>query len=97
LARVFAELADCGPVWNQALEGWNVKQSQFVEEWKTEGKIKARAEDVIEVLQLRFGTELPADLVQRIQTTTDVDLLKRWLDAAARSRTLNKFRQTLET
>src|SRR5437879_6576395 len=28
LALVFAELTDCRPPWKQALEGWNVEQSQ---------------------------------------------------------------------
>jgi hypothetical protein len=92
LARVFADLAKRGRVWRQALEGWNMKRSESVMEWQAETMTEA----VIEVLQLRFGTELPEDLVTRIRGTTDLALLKRWHAAAVTARTLNKFRQAMD-
>jgi hypothetical protein len=79
------------------LEGWNVKRSAQVMEWQAEAEAKARSEDVLEVLQLRFSAELPDELVTRIRGTTDLALLKRWHAAAVQARTLNKFRQALET
>jgi hypothetical protein len=97
LARVFADLAKRGRIWRQALEGWNVKRSESVMEWQAEAEAKARSEDVLEVLQLRFSAELPDELVTRIRGTTDLALLKRWHAAAVQARTLNKFRQALET
>ncbi len=36
LALVFAETANCRPVWQQDLQGWNVVQSQQVLEWMAE-------------------------------------------------------------
>jgi hypothetical protein len=92
LARVFADLAARGEIWRNELEGWNMKRSASVMEWQAE----ARVEDILEVLQLRFGTELPADLVQRIRATTDLAQLKSWLAAAVKARSLNKFRQAME-
>lgn len=52
LALVFAELAARRPAWKQALEGWNVEQSQQVLEWQAEaekrgivkGEAKGKAE-----------------------------------------------------
>ena len=74
-----------------------MKRSAQVMEWQAEAEAKARAEAVLDVLHLRFGSELPEELVTRIRGTTDLALLKRWLAAAVRSRTLNKFRQAMET
>jgi hypothetical protein len=82
--------------WTRELEGWNVKRSEQVMEWQAEARAEARAEDVLEVLQLRFHAELPEDLVTRIRSTTDLALLKRRLAAAVQARTLNKFRQALD-
>jgi hypothetical protein len=61
-------------------------------EWQAE----ARAEDIIKVLRLRFGPDIPAELEQRIRGTVNLEKLDRWLEAAVKARTLNKFRQTLE-
>jgi hypothetical protein len=97
LARVFADLAKRGRIWRQALEGWNMKRSESVMEWQAEAEAKARSEDILEVLRLRFGTELPDDLLALIRGTTDLEQLKRWLVAAVQSRTLKKFRQALHT
>jgi hypothetical protein len=66
-------------------------------EWQAEAEAKARSEAVLDFLQLRFGAELPAEIVERIRGTTDLALLKRWLAGAVQARTLNKFRQALET
>ena len=98
---MFADLAERGEIWRQALEGWNVKRSEQVMEWqaeaRTEAEAKARAEDVLKVLRLRFGPDLPGDVEERIRTTTNLDQLDRWLEAAVKARTPNKFRQAMET
>ena len=78
-----------------------MKRSAQVMEWQAEARAeaeaKARSEDVLDVLHLRFGAELPGDLVTRIRGTTDLALLKRWLAAAVQARTLNKFCLALDT
>src|SRR5215813_13863992 len=61
LALVFAEAASCRPVWQQALQGWNVVQSQQVLEWMAEGEVRGQVRSLLRVLRARFGT-LPADL-----------------------------------
>ena len=40
LACVFAELTGCQEVWKIVLEGFNVRQSAVVNEWKAEAKIE---------------------------------------------------------
>jgi hypothetical protein len=44
LALVFAERAGCLPAWKQALEGWEMWESQVIREWKEEGRREALRE-----------------------------------------------------
>lgn len=44
LALVFAELTRHRAMWQKALEGWNVVESQQVLEWMKQGEAKGRAE-----------------------------------------------------
>src|SRR6266852_9855238 len=38
-ALLFAELAGRAESWKQALEGWDMRTSQVVEEWRNEGRV----------------------------------------------------------
>lgn len=96
LAVVFADLTRCRPLWKHELEDWNVKRSEQVMEWQAEAAAKARAEDILKILRLRFGPNLATALEERIRGTSDLEQLDRWLESAVRARTLNKFRQALE-
>ncbi len=96
LARVFADLAGRGTTWRNQLEDWNMKRSESVMEWQAEAEAKARAEDVLKVLHLRFGAEMPLEIVQSIRNNHDLGKLDRWLEAAVKARSLNKFRQAME-
>jgi hypothetical protein len=73
-----------------------MKRSESVMEWQAEARAEARAEDVIKVLRLRLGPDVPAEVEERIRATTNLEQLDRWLEAAVRARTLNKFRQAME-
>jgi hypothetical protein len=42
LACIFADAAECGTVWRNALKGWNMKESQSVLEWIEEGREEGR-------------------------------------------------------
>lgn len=101
LALVFAELTDCRPLWKQALEGWNVEQSQQVLEWQAEaekrgaakGKAEGKAESLLRLLTRKFSSEaIPAELETAIWTTTDLTKLDRWFDAAYNAASLDEFR-----
>src|SRR3954462_11843173 len=80
LALIFAELSHCVPQWQQALEGWNVRESQIVLGWKAEGEQKARRADLLRALQVRFRTAIPNDLAVAVEAMTDLDELARWFD-----------------
>src|SRR5262249_58413560 len=95
LARVFAEAANCRPAWQQALQGWNVIQSQQVLEWMAEGEVKGKAETHLEILDLKFGS-VPAEVASAIRATMDLARLKQWVAAAVTAQTLDMFRQSAQ-
>lgn len=88
LACVLAELTGCQDVWKTALEGFTVRQSRVVNEWKAEGIVKV----LCAVLKGRFGP-LPEDLTGHLAQTKDVDLLEKWGTLAGEAASLDDFRQ----
>ncbi len=70
-------------------EGWKDGRA---EGWK-DGKTKGKAEDVIELLE-DLG-ELSDSLKTRIMEQTDLELLKKWLKAAAKAKSLEEFEQAV--
>jgi hypothetical protein len=100
LALVFAEAAGCHEPWKKALEGWNVRQSQQVLEWQREARVEGRAEGkaeaLLRLLELKFHTPVPVELATAIKSTTDLDQLSRWFDAAVTIGSLDAFRQLVQ-
>jgi hypothetical protein len=103
LALVFAEAAGRRDVWKQALQGWNMIQSQQVLEWQAEARVQGKAEGNVEgtvnallqVLEVKFG-QVPADLATVMRGTTDLQSLKNWLSVAVRASTLDEFRHSTQ-
>jgi hypothetical protein len=95
LALVFSELLNCHGLWKQALEGWNMRESQQVLEWQEEarheGRQEGRQEMLLNLLQVQFGSPLPESLVAEVRTLEDERELSRWMVAALRSATLGDF------
>jgi hypothetical protein len=101
LAEVFADWAGHRPIWTQPLEGIvNMWQSQVIREWKDAGRQEARLEErrsaLVKVLQKRFPPEIPADLTQMIQQSTDPEQLSRWFDAALDAPSLDAVRNVIQ-
>src|SRR5262249_17534195 len=96
LALVFAELAGVGGVRRAALEGWNVLQSQQVQEWQNMAREPPTPQVLLRLLQLRFPVPLPQDLQTAIQETTDLHTLSRWFDVAATAPSLDAFRAAIQ-
>lgn len=71
-------------------------QSQVIREWKTVGSQEAQRSSLLKVLRARFQPELPADVAQRIEQTTDLNILTRWFDAALAVSTLDAFRGVIQ-
>jgi hypothetical protein len=100
LALVFAESAGCLPIWKKYLEGFDMWKSQVIAEWRAEGREQGRLEekqnDLLLVLKERHATDVPADLTQLIQQTTDLAVLSKWLIAAAKASSLDEFRTAIQ-
>jgi hypothetical protein len=68
-AMLFAELADRAETWKLALEGWEMRPSQVVEEWRNEGRVEGQLpfgrKNLLALLRKKFGT-MPKELVQRV-------------------------------
>ena len=70
-------------------EGWKDGRA----EGRKEGKAEDRAEAVIELLE-DLG-ELSDSLKTSIIEQTDLELLRKWLKAAARAKSIEDFEQTI--
>jgi hypothetical protein len=92
---LFAELTGCVPQWQAGLEGWDMRESTVVAEWKAEGRAEGKAEarrsDILELLREKFGPTISPDLAATIERQTDIDVLSRWFRAAIRAETLEAF------
>jgi len=95
LALVFAELSKRKTLWQRVLEGMNVERSQVVLGWEQRGEQrgeqKATRRSLIEVLQARFGKELPSWVIQKIEAEPNVSTLTAWLATAATVDSLDKL------
>ena len=71
-------------------------ESQQVLEWMAEGEVKRQIKDLLRLLASRFPSGVPADLLARIQGTTDLQKLDRWYEEALRVSSLDDFRRLVE-
>jgi hypothetical protein len=92
LALIFADLAGRAAAWDRALEGWDMQRSQIVDRWRAD----AVREDVFRVYEKRALAHMPDDLATRLRAITDLDELRRWLDAIALANTPDDFRRRVE-
>lgn len=109
LALVFVELTRWAPLWRQALEDWNVRESPQVLEWQAQarqealiegrnvGKVEALQETLLDLLALRLQSPVPVDIATRVAATSDAGVLKRWLHAVVQVGSFEDFRQHLST
>jgi hypothetical protein len=99
LALVFAELTRELVNWQQALEGWQMRESQIILGWMAEGELKgilrSKRADLLEVLRVRFQDPVPESLRLAVEGTNDPDILDCWFKAALRVKTLAGFRAAM--
>jgi hypothetical protein len=93
LALVFAELTKRRAPWQEALKGWNVKESQQVLEWQAEaeqrgekrgeerGELRGVRNSLRIVLENRFGM-LSEEFLRRLDAVTDLGRLQAALKQA---------------
>jgi hypothetical protein len=84
-ALVFAELIPELVNWQRGLEGWEVRESQYIKSIKAEGeqtgKLAQAQADLLEGLEFRLGSPVPEPIRLAIEATNDRDTLKRWFRA----------------
>jgi hypothetical protein len=99
LALVFAELSPGLVEWQKGLEGWEMKESQYIKGWLSEGEakgeLKKAQEALLTVLEARFPQEPLDQLRLAIQGTNDLDILQRWFDEALTATTVEAFRKAM--
>jgi hypothetical protein len=94
LAKVFAELTAGQAVWNRFLEGWDVRESQAVQEWLDEGLRKGRLDTLRRALRLLLEDHLgplPEGVRQRIEAADDPERLEAALRRAPRLSSLDEL------
>jgi predicted transposase YdaD len=95
------------------MEGWNVVRSKVFDEirfeGRTEGRLEGRLEGlsegqiqsqramVMQLLQMRFSSEVPSTSAARIQTQTDSQTLKEWFEIAFRCKDFSDFEQQTQS
>ncbi len=99
LAAVFSDAAGRRQIWQVALEGWNMRDSQVAleifGEGEEKGKLKGRVASLTRLLRRKFPPGPPADLLAMIESCPDANLLDHWLDAAVDAKTLDEFRRAI--
>jgi hypothetical protein len=101
IALVFAELAGRRIEWQRGLEGFEMTESQVVNEWISQGEARAtlreRRQSLLEALEGRFPGAVPAEVVRLIQQQDSLELLHDWFKVAVRaSTTLEQFLDVLK-
>jgi hypothetical protein len=96
IALVLAELVGRRAEWQRGLEGFEMTESQVVNEWISQGMLKEGRRNLLEVLEARFPRAVPNDVVQLIQQQDSLDLLHDWLKAAVRAPTFEQFLDVLK-
>jgi len=85
-ALVFAELIPELVNWQRGLEGWEMRESQYLKSaeirGEQKGELRGRRADMLRVLQSRLGTPAPEPIRLAIEGTNDLGVLDRWFDAA---------------
>jgi hypothetical protein len=69
-----------------------VIESVIVNEWKAEAARKSKIEDLLEILESRFGP-VPTDAKAKIEAAAALDVLRRWITLALKTTSLDEFRQ----
>ena len=81
-------------IWNfLRATNWFVKKKR--NEAYEKGEIKGRIESIIELLIL-FEEDIPDEILKKIQSEKEKDILNKWLKNAARADSLEKFIQMME-
>jgi hypothetical protein len=100
IALVFAELAGCLPAWKRGLEGFEMTESQVVNEWIREAEVKVELKTqrryLLALLDGRFPGMVPEEVRQLIQQQESLELLEDWFKEAVHASTFENFMAVLK-
>jgi len=100
IALVFAELTRCVPAWRRGLEGFEMTESQVVNEWvnrgETKGNLQTKRRDVVRLVGLRFPGQSMPEVIQLINQQESMPILEDWFDSAATVLTFEEFVRVLK-
>jgi hypothetical protein len=98
-ALVFAELTRAQADWLRVLEGWQMRESQYIKRWEKVGEdrgiLLTKREYLLEAVKLRLADPVPEAIRLAIEGTNDLQTLDRWYQAALTSRTLAQLRKAM--
>jgi hypothetical protein len=77
-ALVFAELIPELVNWQRHLEGWEVRESQYLKSFEARGEVKRARADLLEGLHLKLGGTVPEPVRLAVEGTNDLNTLERW-------------------
>ncbi len=100
VALIFAELVGRRVEWKRGLEGFEMTESQVVNEWMSQGAAKGqlmeRRRNLLEFLTLRFPGSVPDEVRRLINEQESLPLLDDWFRAAVRAYTFEQFLDVLK-
>ncbi len=100
IALVFAELVGRRVEWNRGLEGFEMTESQVVNDWisqgEAKGKLTERRQKLLRLLAKRFPGAVPDDVVRLVNEQESLDILDHWFDAAAEAYAFPQFMDVLK-
>jgi hypothetical protein len=95
IALVFAELMGRRAEWSRGLEGFEMTESQVVNDWinqgEAKGKLTERRQKLLKLLSKRFPGAVPDDVTRLVNEQESLDILDLWFDAAAEAYTFQQF------
>ena len=81
--------------WFEFFGGSNMlAESPLYQKWMRENSCKTKQDDIVRILQKRFGA-VPEASAAQVRTVTDLEKLDRAIDDAIECRTLEAFRNRL--
>jgi hypothetical protein len=82
IASMFAELAGRMIAWNRVMQGGHMTESVIASKMIELGEMRAKREDLLRLVRLRFPVLLTPDVERAIADQPSLPLMKSWLDAA---------------
>jgi hypothetical protein len=80
-ALVFAELIPGLVNWQRSLEGWEMRESQYLKSFEARGEVKRARADLLEGLGLKLGGTVPEPIRLAVEGTNDLNTIDRWFRA----------------